>query len=160
MQIQPKQKPQQQHHHHHLPFKQQFPFAQRQREAANIRKKYPTRTPVIVQRGHHHSMMMSHADVPDIQNRKYLVPQEMAMHQFMHVIRSRIRMPPAQALFFFVDDSSGAGGGGGGTTHRIPTTTATMGHLHEEYTDPDGFLYLLYTSENAFGGFLTLTTSS
>uniref|UniRef100_A0A2K6DAT1 GABA type A receptor associated protein like 1 n=1 Tax=Macaca nemestrina TaxID=9545 RepID=A0A2K6DAT1_MACNE len=53
----------------------------------NIRKKYPDRVPVIVEKA-------PKARVPDLDKRKYLVPSDLTNGQFYFLIRKRIHLRP------------------------------------------------------------------
>ncbi|KAL9296966.1 hypothetical protein ACSQ67_022862 [Phaseolus vulgaris] len=86
----------------------------RQAEAARIREKYPDRIPVIVERA-------EKSDVPEIDKKKYLVPADLTVGQFVYVVRKRIKL------------------------------TAMMSAIYEENKDEDGFLYMTYSGENTFG---------
>ncbi|XP_061833710.2 gamma-aminobutyric acid receptor-associated protein-like 2 isoform X1 [Nerophis lumbriciformis] len=65
-------------------------------EAAKIRNKYPDRVPVIVEK-------VSGSQIVDIDKRKYLVPSDITVAQFMWIIRKRIQLPSEKAIFLFVD---------------------------------------------------------
>lgn len=64
-------------------------------EAARIRERYPDRIPVIVEKAEKSS-------VPDIDKKKYLVPGDLTVGQFVYVIRRRIKLSPEKAIFVFV----------------------------------------------------------
>ncbi|XP_037370262.1 gamma-aminobutyric acid receptor-associated protein-like 1 isoform X2 [Talpa occidentalis] len=93
-------------------YKEDHPFEYRKKEGEKIRKKYPDRVPVIVEKA-------PKARVPDLDKRKYLVPSDLTVGQFYFLIRKRIHLRPEDALFFFVNNT-------------IPPTSATMGQLYEE----------------------------
>ena len=76
--------------------------------------------------------------VVDIDKKKYLVPSDLTVGQFMFVIRKRLKLPPEQAIFLFVNGT-------------IPPTGALMNQIYEEHRDVDGFLYITYSGENTFG---------
>ncbi|KAG8435613.1 hypothetical protein GDO86_013525 [Hymenochirus boettgeri] len=61
-------------------YKEDHPFEYRKKEGEKIRKKYPDRVPVIVEKA-------PKARVPDLDKRKYLVPSDLT------------------ALFFFVTNT-------------------------------------------------------
>ncbi|KAL9298962.1 putative autophagy protein Atg8 ubiquitin [Arabidopsis thaliana] len=105
----------------------------RQAEAARIREKYPDRIPVIVERA-------EKSDVPDIDKKKYLVPADLTVGQFVYVVRKRIKLSPEKAIFIFVKNI-------------LPPTAAIMSAIYEEHKDEDGFLYMSYSGENTFGIF-------
>ncbi|CAH8326658.1 unnamed protein product [Eruca vesicaria subsp. sativa] len=114
-------------------FKQEHPLEKRQAEASRIRDKYPDRIPVIVERA-------EKSDVPDIDKKKYLVPADLTVGQFVYVVRKRIKLSPEKAIFIFVKNI-------------LPPTAAIMSSVYEEHKDEDGFLYMSYSGENTFGIF-------
>lgn len=79
-------------------------------------------------------------DIPEIDKRKYLVPVDLSIGQFVYVIRKRIKLPSEKAIFIFVNDI-------------LPPTAALISTIYEEHKDEDGFLYVLYSGENTFGDF-------
>ena len=97
----------------------------------NLAAKYPDRVPVICERA-------DRSDVPDIDKKKYLVPADLTVGQFIYVIRKRIKLPPEKAIFIFVDNV-------------IPPTASLMSAVYEVQKDEDGFLYVTYSGENTFG---------
>jgi hypothetical protein len=42
------------------------------------------------------------SDIPDIDKKKYLVPADLTVGQFVYVIRKRIKLSPEKAIFIFV----------------------------------------------------------
>lgn len=77
-------------------------------------------------------------DIPTIDKKKYLVPSDLTVGQFVYVIRKRIKLAPEKAIFIFVDEV-------------LPPTAALMSAIYEEHKDEDGFLYVTYSGENTFG---------
>ncbi|WKA12486.1 hypothetical protein VitviT2T_029862 [Vitis vinifera] len=114
-------------------FKLEHPLERRQAEAARIREKYPDRIPVIVEKA-------ERSDIPDIDKKKYLVPADLTVGQFVYVIRKRIKLSAEKAIFIFVKNV-------------LPPTAAMMSAIYEENKDEDGFLYMTYSGENTFGSF-------
>ncbi|KAI4322530.1 hypothetical protein L6164_022214 [Bauhinia variegata] len=112
-------------------FKMEHPLERRQAEAARIREKYPDRIPVIVERA-------EKSDVPEIDKKKYLVPADLTVGQFVYVVRKRIKLSPEKAIFIFVKSI-------------LPPTASLMSAIYEENKDEDGFLYMTYSGENTFG---------
>ena len=80
------------------------------------------------------------SDIPEIDRKKYLVPQELTVGQFVYVVRKRLRLPPEKAIFIFVDG------------HLPSTGAALMSQMYKDYKDQDNFLYITYSGENTFGG--------
>ncbi|KAJ4769656.1 Autophagy-related protein [Rhynchospora pubera] len=112
-------------------FKLEHPLEKRQAEAARIRDKYPDRIPVIVERA-------ERSDIPEIDKKKYLVPADLTVGQFVYVVRKRIKLSAEKAIFIFVKNT-------------LPPTAAMMSAIYEENKDEDGFLYMTYSGENTFG---------
>ncbi|KAF5742163.1 autophagy-related protein 8C-like [Tripterygium wilfordii] len=79
-------------------FKLEHPLERRQAEAARIREKYPDRIPVIVEKA-------DKSDVPDIDKKKYLVPADLTVGQFVYVVRKRIKLSAQKAIFVFVKNT-------------------------------------------------------
>ncbi|KAL6207123.1 PREDICTED: autophagy-related protein 8C-like isoform 1 [Fragaria vesca subsp. vesca] len=112
-------------------FKKQHALERRKAEALRIREKYPERVPVIVEKA-------VKSDVPDIDKKKYLVPADLTVGQFGYVVRKRIKLGAEKAIFTFVNNV-------------LPPQAALMSAIYEDNKDEDGFLYMTYSGENAFG---------
>ncbi|KAA0151124.1 hypothetical protein FNF27_05642 [Cafeteria roenbergensis] len=116
-----------------IPYKETKPEEERIAEAAKIRSKFPDRVPVICERA-----ATAKAGLPQIENRKFLVPEEMTMGQLVYIVRKRIKLPAEQAIFVFVNG-------------KLPATSAKLADLYRRHKDADGMLYCAYASENTFG---------
>jgi len=112
-------------------YKEEHPFEKRRAEGEKIRRKYPDRVPVIVEKS-------PKARIGDLDKKKYLVPSDLTVGQFYFLIRKRISLRPEDALFFFVNNV-------------IPPTSATMGSLYQEHHEEDFFLYIAYSDESVYG---------
>ena len=62
-----------------------------------------------------------------VDKRKYLIPMDLTVGQFVYVIRKRISIPPEKAIFIFVNDT-------------LPPTAALMSTVYETHRDKDGFM--------------------
>ncbi len=93
--------------------------------------RFQSRIPIICERA-------EKSNLPEIDKKKFLVPYDLTVGQFVYVIRKRINIPPEKAIFMFVDDI-------------LPPTAASLSSIYAEHKDKDGFLYFLYSSENTFG---------
>jgi len=113
-------------------YKEDNTFERRHAEGEKIRKKYPDRVPVIVEKS-------PKARVMDLDKKKYLVPSDLTVGQFYYLIRKRVQLRSEDALFFFVNNV-------------IPPTSATMGSLYQEHHEEDFFLYIAYSDESVYGG--------
>ncbi|KAJ2016142.1 ubiquitin-like protein atg8 [Coemansia sp. RSA 376] len=112
-------------------FQVEHTFEKRKAEAERIRQKYPDRIPVICEK-------VEKSDIQTIDKKKYLVPSDLTVGQFVYVIRKRIKLSPEKAIFIFVNEI-------------LPPTAALMSGVYEEHRDADGFLYITYSGENTFG---------
>ncbi|KAK6185211.1 hypothetical protein SNE40_007494 [Patella caerulea] len=112
-------------------FKEEHIFEQRKAESSKIRTKYPERIPVIVEKE-------PKSQIQKIDKRKFLVPNDISVAQFMWIIRKRIQLPSEKAIFLFVGKV-------------LPQSSASMGQIYEDHKDEDGFLYIAYSGENTFG---------
>ncbi|XP_077840131.1 gamma-aminobutyric acid receptor-associated protein-like 2 isoform X1 [Macaca mulatta] len=135
-------------------FKEDHSLEHRCVESAKIRAKYPDRVPVSVWTLRPLTSLsplpdlsllsqvivekVSGSQIVDIDKRKYLVPSDITVAQFMWIIRKRIQLPSEKAIFLFVDKT-------------VPQSSLTMGQLYEKEKDEDGFLYVAYSGENTFG---------
>ncbi|KAG2234948.1 hypothetical protein INT48_005102 [Thamnidium elegans] len=79
------------------PFGKQKHIEKRKAEAERIRQKYPDRIPVICEK-------VEKSDIPTIDKKKYLVPADLTVGQFVYVIRKRIKLSPEKAIFIFVNE--------------------------------------------------------
>ena len=75
----------------------------------------------------------------DIDKEKYLIPKNLNVGEVISIIRRRISLDSKQAIFVFM---------GNGILVPISHDINTIYQTHK---DPDGFLYLVYTTENTFG---------
>eukprot|EP01086_Lenisia_limosa_P011583 TRINITY_DN37793_c0_g1_i2.p1 TRINITY_DN37793_c0_g1~~TRINITY_DN37793_c0_g1_i2.p1 ORF type:complete len:115 (+),score=23.69 TRINITY_DN37793_c0_g1_i2:50-394(+) len=108
------------------------PFQKRVAESARIRERYPDRIPLVVEKA------KKQTDIPDIDKKKYLIPADLTVGQFIFVIRSRINLSPDKAIFLYVNNT-------------LPPTSKLIATLYEENKDEDGFLYVTYAGESIFG---------
>mmetsp|Transcript_12875 Transcript_12875/g.19292 ORF Transcript_12875/g.19292 Transcript_12875/m.19292 type:complete len:117 (+) Transcript_12875:79-429(+) len=112
-------------------YKAEHKFEKRKAEAKKIRTKYPDRIPVICEKA-------KKSDIVNIDKKKYLVPADLTVGQFVYVIRKRIKLSAEKAIFIFVNNV-------------IPPTGALMSQIYKEHKDEDGFLYVTYSGESTFG---------
>jgi len=110
-------------------FKELHTFENRLAESTRICQKYPDRVPIIIEVSN---------DLPKIDKSKFLVPQELTVGQFLHIIRKRIQITPDKAIFIFVNNT-------------LPTLTSLISELQNSYRDSDGFLYMVCTGETVYG---------
>ncbi|CAL8129940.1 unnamed protein product [Prunus armeniaca] len=85
----------------------------------------------------------SRTNLPQMEKKKYLVPRDMSVGQFIYVLSSRLHLAHGKALFVFVKDT-------------LPQTASLMDSVYESFKDKDGFLYMCYSTEKTFGGHANL----
>lgn len=115
-----------------MDFKNNFTFSDRYNEAYRIKLKYPDRIPIICEKNR------KCRNTPDLDKKKYLVPHDLTLGQFLHVIRRRISINANLALFLMING-------------KIYSSSTMISNIYDSEKDKDGFLYILYTSENTFG---------
>ena len=113
-------------------FKNKYTYKQRFTEASNILIEYPHRIPVVCEKN------VRSTNAPEIDKNKYLVPFDLTIGQFLHVIRKRIKLTENEALFLTIGQI-------------IPSNSSLMGNLYSYYKSGDLFLYIIYSTENTFG---------
>ncbi|KAJ2954763.1 hypothetical protein O0L34_g3066 [Tuta absoluta] len=114
-------------------FKYKKTFISRKEESMAIRMKYPTKVPLIVEKYHREK------NLPTLDKKKFLVPEDITMSQFLVIIRNRVKIKPNQSVFLIINNRS------------MLSMTLTMAQAYENYGDEDGFLYITYASEEMFG---------
>lgn len=113
-------------------FKLEHPFEVRKREAERLIQKHPNRVPLIIEKS-------NHADLQDMDNKKFIIPEDMSVGQLLFLIRKRIHLDASQSIFLFINNNI------------IPNTSDNVGHLYKHHKDDDKFLYVTYSPENTFG---------
>lgn len=109
------------------------PFHRRKALADGIRERYTNRIPIIVLQPQHGN------NIPTLSQYKYLVPNDLTVSQFMFVLRKRLKLDHAKAIFIFVNRSTLLNG------------SVSLDLIYTQHKSDDGFLYLTLTGENTFG---------
>lgn len=107
-------------------------FEERKAEHENMKKKYPNRTCVYLEKARG-------SKLPDIDKNKFLVPNDLSVGQMMHVIRKRLTLDASKSIFLFTEKNT------------VPMTMQTIGELYKMYANEDGFMYMTYNAEDTFG---------
>lgn len=115
-----------------LKFIDSHDFESRKKESESILKRYPERIPIIVEKSD------NCLDLMDLDKNKFLAPRDLNFGQFQFSIRKRMKLPPEKALFFF-------------TNNTIIQNTENISVCYEHHKHEDGFMYVVYSSENTFG---------
>ena len=112
-------------------FRNKYSLEARKKESKKIMEKYPDRIPIIVEKD-------INSDIKEIDKKKYLVPNDLTVGQFLYVIRKRIKLGPEKALYIFIEGI-------------IPPTNYQISTLYDKYKGIDGFMIFTYSAENTFG---------
>jgi GABA(A) receptor-associated protein len=102
--------------------------------AESLIENYQGRIPVIIERD-------ASSRLPQIDKKKLLVPHNMTVGAFIITIRRRIKIENYQSLFLITKEGN-----------VIPDASTPMSEVYQKYKSENGFLYLIYRCENAFGG--------
>jgi GABA(A) receptor-associated protein len=102
-------------------------------ELDRIRKNYPDKIPIFITKSSY-----AKDSLPEIRKKKFLVPCQFTMGEFVATIRRWLLLTPEQAIFIFIENT-------------MPCTGSTIGQLYQEHKSPDGVLRVTYASENTFG---------
>jgi GABA(A) receptor-associated protein len=113
-------------------FKKKNSFQERVYESQQIMLKHPDKRPIICEK------LQSQKDLPELDKKKYLIPCSFTLGQFVYTIRERMKLHAEDAIFLFVNG-------------QIITSSAIIGSVYKNFRDADGFLYVQYAKESAFG---------
>jgi len=115
-------------------FKRLNPDVQKRRiESEKIKEKYPERVPIICEKD-------PKSKIAEIDKNKFLVPSDITVSQFSFIIRKRLKIDKASALFLLVNGKNSI------------TGDASLKEIYEKYKDvEDGFLYISYTGDLMWG---------
>ncbi|KAG6749747.1 hypothetical protein POTOM_046815 [Populus tomentosa] len=78
-------------------FKDEFTFEKRLEESQDNFAKYPLRIPGVAAFRTH-----CNPQIPGVETLLYLVPRDMSVGQFIHILSSRLHLTPGKALLVFV----------------------------------------------------------
>ncbi|KAL4441614.1 hypothetical protein ABPG74_021546 [Tetrahymena malaccensis] len=105
---------------------------QRKSECENIRKNYPDKIPLIIEK-HPKSKL------EQIDRTKFLILEKLRVYQVNTIIRRKMSLNKVDALYLFVNDNI------------LLRGDQCLKDVYEKYKDSDGFIYLSYCEYSSFG---------
>jgi GABA(A) receptor-associated protein len=114
-------------------FKKENPILEnRRKQSADLLRKYPNKVPVILEKD-------PKSNINEINKKKFLCPNRQTITHFNAIIRGSAELDPTEALFLLINGNNSVIG------------DISMGEIYEKNKDEDGFLYIVYSSELAWG---------
>jgi len=114
-------------------FKKRVSIEERKSESKRVKDDYPSKIPVYLSKGKLNRTM------EEYKRKKFLVAENMKLVVFMSTVRKNYKLDSNRTLYIMVNDKD------------IIDTSLEFSALYHKYKDEDGFLYLSYYEENAFG---------
>lgn len=103
-------------------------FEERKKSSEIIMKKHPESIPIIVD---------CKSNI-ELNKKKYIVPKNLNMSQFMSTIRKKINIDSSQSIFLLCNNT-------------MISNNQIVINVYNKHHHEDGFLYIILTLENVFG---------
>lgn len=113
-------------------FKERKNSAERRRMVLDILRQHPDKVPLIIERDGPERYL------PLLDHCKYLVPSHTTIAEIMQIIRRRLELHRDQTIYLLINE-------------KVHPISMAIGQLYDYEKDDDGFLYIVYASQPAFG---------
>lgn len=104
----------------------------RKEENRKIKEKWPEKVPLILERD-------SNSGIEELGLTKFLCPKNYSVSRFLQNLRQKLHMNQEFVIFLMANGET------------LLSNDVLMGEAYEKHGDEDGFLYLLYTSDQGMG---------
>ena len=113
-------------------YKQSKTFEQRRKDYEEMKIKNPNKIPIICEKD-------PKCDIIEMKKTKFLIENDLSLPSFSLIIRKKLLLKEENALFFLVNGT------------KILAGNELMINVYNKYADKDGFLYIIYSSQEVFG---------
>jgi len=121
-------------------FKERRSFAQRQRDVEDIVERHPDKVPCVIER------YRNEKNLPPLDRSKFLVPDYLTFGELSRIIRKRLELHPHQTFFLLINQ------------RNMAAVSKTMAEVYASEKDEDGYLYIVYASQEVFGSDRSLSS--
>lgn len=131
-----------------IPFKEQVSFEERKRKVEELLSLYPNRIPTIIEKDisllkqeqkEENKDSNKKSQIPNETKTKFLINPNDTVDTIILVVKNQLQINPEQAIFLLVKNKYALSG------------NTLMENVYKKYKDEDGFLYLTFVVEVAWG---------